>query len=206
MRQQLATATRVFYPAYLGAMVWVLAGCGWGVVIGSALEAAFGQGADGLIDAAGEISLEAVAGALLGMIGFTLVAGCGHVATLVPGFYLIGKGCGRFPHNNPNLGLMHERSARVGLLTSFASAVINGTWAGPLLGAACLLESIHGNPVPRTFIQGGTLGGLLVGGIVGLATMTLAIYRGMPESWREELRRGMCPARPAAGASGPSFR
>ncbi len=42
MPERLATAVRVLLSAYAGAAGWVLAGCGWGVVVGSALEAAFG--------------------------------------------------------------------------------------------------------------------------------------------------------------------
>jgi hypothetical protein len=69
MRGRFAAAIRVLMSAYVGAVVWVLAGCGWGVVIGSALEAAFGRGTHDLLDAAGETSLEAIAGGLAGMAG-----------------------------------------------------------------------------------------------------------------------------------------
>ncbi len=193
MRQQLAIAARLFFPAYGGAMVWVMAGCGWGVVIGSALEAVFGRGADGLIDAAGETSLEAVAGALAGMVGSTLIQTCLHLVTLVPLFALMERTAGRYPPGCRCRGIWYECSARSGALASVIGGVVFGIVCAPVCVAAVLLESIHGRPVPCTFIQWGTLGGLLAGGIVGLAAMGLAVHRGMPESWREELRRGLRP-------------
>jgi len=175
----------------------VLAGCGWGVVIGTALEAAFGGGAEGLLDAAGQTSLEAVAGALLGMMGFTLLMACLHAVTLVPIAYLIKKASSREPSGNASLGLMHERSPRGALLASVLCAVINGTYLAPMAGAGTLMESIHGSPLPDTFLRWGVLLGLLAGGIVGLIAMARQFYRGMPESWREEWRRGLRRARPA---------
>jgi hypothetical protein len=189
MRQHVATAARVFFPAYAGAVVWVLAGCGWGVVIGSALEAAFDRGADGLLDAAGETSLMAVAGALAGMVGMTLVLACGHILTLVPLAHLAGKLSRLLPAVDGEPDPMNQHGALVGLLTSLACALINGTWAGPMLGAGVVLESLQGRPVPATFLQWGTLLGLLAGGVVGLAAMGRAIYRGIPEGWRAGLRR-----------------
>jgi hypothetical protein len=192
MRQHLATAARVFFPAYAGAMVWVLAGCGWGVVIGSALEATFGQGADGLLDAAGETSLLAAAGALVGMVGMTLVLAVGHIVTLVPLFYLIGKvGKLIIPSADWQRDPMSRHAALAGLLTSLACALLNGSWAGPIGGAGVVLESVLGRPVPRTILQSCTLLGLLAGGIIGLVAMGREIYRGIPANWREGLRRGM---------------
>jgi hypothetical protein len=193
MRQHFATAARLFFPAYANAIVWVLAGCGWGVVIGAGLEAAFGRGADGLLDAAGETALLAVAGALAGMVGISLILACGHIATLVPGFYLIGKAGGLYKAGTEHLGVMHERSPRVGLATSLVLAVMNGTWMGPLGGAGSLLESMEGRPVPSTMIQWCTLLGLLAGGIVGVVAMGREFYRKMPESWRAAVRLGMRP-------------
>jgi hypothetical protein len=195
MRQHLATAARVFFPAYANTIVWVLAGCGWGVVIGAALEAAFGRGPDGLLDAAGETSLEAVAGALAGMVGMTLALAAGHIVSLVPLFYLISKVSAQFPSLVRERDPMVKHGALAGLLTSLACALLNGTWAGPLCGAGAMLESIHGRPVPSTLLQWGTLIGLLAGGIVGLVTMAHAICQGIPESWREALRRDGRPVR-----------
>src|SRR5690348_15443207 len=97
VRAELGSLGRVFLPAYGGAVGWVLAGCGWGLILGSALEAAFGQGTAGLLDAAGELSLEAVAGALLGMAGGTLVLAGGIILLGAPLLALIGKLNGRYP-------------------------------------------------------------------------------------------------------------
>ena len=140
-------------------------------------------------------ALIAVAGSLAGMVGMTLVLALGHTATLVPAFFLMGKVGGLFKPGTEGHGVMHERSARVGLVTSLLCALINGTWAGPMLGAGCMLESIHGRPVPVTFVQWGTMLGLLAGGIVGLAALGRQVYRGMPENWRAALR-GHMPALP----------
>ncbi len=197
MRQPWATAARLFSPAYADTIVWVLAGCGWGVTVGMALEAAFGRGADRLLDAAGETSLLAVAGALAGMAGMTLMLACGHIATLVPAFHLVGKGGGLYAPGTEGRGVLHERSARVGLATSLTLAVVNGTWAGPLIGAGCLLESVAGRPVPGTFLESCTLLGLLAGSVVGVVALGRTFYRGMPEGWRHELRRGLTPVRRA---------
>jgi hypothetical protein len=198
MRGKFATAVRAFLQAYAGAVVWVLAGCGWGMVIGSALEAAFGRGADGLLDAAGETSLEAVAGALLGMVGGTLLMAGLHVITLAPTFALMGKYGGRYPYGNASLGIMHERSARVGSVTGVVIALINGTAFFPLIGAGVLLESIHGRPVPCTLVQGCTLAGLLAGGLIGVVALGRTVWQRLPEPLREEVRRGMRQrARPA---------
>lgn len=189
MRQHWATAARVFFPAYAGAMVWALAGCGWGVTIGTALEVAFGRGSDGLIDAAGETALLAVAGALAGMVGMTLILAFGHIVTLVPLCYLIGKLSRLLPSVGPRPDPMNRHGALVGLITSLACALMNGTWAGPMLGAGALLESVLGRPMPRTILHWCILAGLLAGGIIGLAALARAIYRGIPEGWREQLRR-----------------
>jgi hypothetical protein len=193
MRQHLAMAARLFWPAHANAVLWVLAGCGWGMVLGATLEAAFGAGPDGLLDAAGQASLEALTGALLGMIGFTLLTAFLHTVTLVPAFYLIEKGSGRYPHGDASLGFLHERSPRTALATSLLLAVINGTWLAPMMGAGCFMESIHGTPLPNTFLLWGVLLGLLAGGIVGMVAMVRQFYREMPESWREEFRRGRRP-------------
>ncbi len=191
MREQLATARRLFLGAYPGAVAWVLAGCGWGVVIGAALEATFGQGADGLLDAAGETSLEAVTGALLGMVGGTLVLACGHVVTLAPTFALVGKVAGLLPCGRHHLGVRDRPNARLGALTGVVCGIISGTALLPFLGAGALLESIHGQPVPRTFVQGGTLFGILAGGIIGLVGLGRTTWQRLPEAWREEVRRVM---------------
>jgi hypothetical protein len=192
MRQHVTTAARVFFPAYANTIVWVLAGCGWGVVVGAALEAALGRGTDGLLDAAGETSLEAVAGALAGLVGMTLALACGHILTLVPGFFLIGKVHRHLPSADRPHDPMNEHAALLGLLTALALALMNGTWAGPMLGAGCMMESIHGRPVPSTYLQSCTMLGLLAGGVIGLAALGHAIYRGIPASWHEQIRRAMC--------------
>jgi hypothetical protein len=198
MSEQRDEAVRVFFGAYAGAVGWVLAGCGWGVAIGAALEAAFGRGTGGLLDAAGEAGLEATAGALLGMVGGTLAMICLHVLKLVPAFVLVGMGAGRYPYNNASLGIMHERSARTGAVTGVVIAVMNGTALGPVCGAGCLLESIHGRPVPESLVQGSALAGLLAGGGVGLVALARTTWHGLPEPWRAEIRRGIAQrARPA---------
>jgi hypothetical protein len=192
MRQHLATAARVFFPAYANTIVWVLAGCGWGVVIGAALEAALGRGIEGLLDAAGETSLEAVAGALAGLIGMTLTLACGHILTLVPLFYLAGKLHRLLPNAGRPHDPMNEHAVLAGLLTSLTCALMNGTWAGPMLGAGCVLEEIHGRPVPSTWLQSCTMLGLLAGGVIGLVALGQGIYRGIPARWHEGIRRAMC--------------
>jgi hypothetical protein len=182
----------VFFPAYANTIVWVLAGCGWGVVIGAALEAAFGRGIEGLLDAAGESSLEAVAGALAGMVGMTLVLAFGHIVTMTPLFYLAGKLHRLLPNAGRPHDPMNEHAVLAGVLTSLACALMNGTWAGPMLGAGCVLEEIHGRPVPSTWLQSCTMLGLLAGGVIGLAALGQGFYRRMPASWHDGLRRAMC--------------
>jgi hypothetical protein len=196
MTANLSRGARVFAGAYAGAVTWVLAGCGWGVVIGAALEAAFGRGADGLLAATGETALEATAGALLGVVAAPLLLAALHLVTLVPAFALIGKGADRYPYGNRDLGILHERSARVGAVTAVVIGLINGTMFGPVCGAGSLLESIHGGRLPCAFVEWCTVAGVLVGGVIGLAAMAHTIYWQVPEEWRQEFRRGLRPARP----------
>jgi hypothetical protein len=193
MRDKWTTALRILIGAYPGAVGWVLAGCGWGVVAGAVLEASFGRGTDGLLGAAGETSLEATAGALLGMVAWTVGMTLLHGITLVPVFVLMGWVGGRFARGDSSRGVMHERSARMGVVTAVACAVVNGTWGAPLLGAGALLESIHGQPVPCDFVQGGTLAGILAGGILALVELGRTCWRQLSEEWRAEVRRGMRP-------------
>jgi hypothetical protein len=169
VRAELGSLGRVFLPAYAGAAGWVLAGCGWGIVIGSALEAAFGQGTAGLPDAAGELSLEAVAGALLGMAGGTLALTGGVILLAAPLLALIGNLDGRYPPDSSSF--LRERNFRAGVAAGLVAGVIHGTWLFPSLMAAALLESIHGRGVPFTALQWATLAGILAGGIIGAVSL-----------------------------------
>jgi hypothetical protein len=186
-RAELGALGRVFLPAYGGAVGWVLAGCGWGLIIGSALEAAFGRGTDGLLDAAGELSLEAVAGALLGMAGGTLALAGGIILLAAPLLALIGKIDGRYPPGRS--GFLCERSFRAGVAAGVVTGVIHGTWLFPALFAAALLESIHGRGVPFTPLQGATLAGILAGGIAGAVSLVRTMWRALPPAWREEIHQ-----------------
>jgi hypothetical protein len=190
MRGQFAAAIRVFMSAYVGAVVWVLAGCGWGVVIGSALEAAFGRGTHGLLDAAGETSLEATAGALAGMAGGALLTTLLLVGAMVPLAALLDKRDGLHTRGNGGLGLRQEGSTRLGALLGLVCGLSTGTALGSLVGAASLLDSIQGRPFSCAFVQRGTRLGIFVGGIVGAVVLVRTIYRQIPKAWQEALPRG----------------
>ena len=201
MYEKIASALRAFLPAYANAVVWVLAGCGWGMLIGSILEAAFGRGADGLLDAAGETSLEAVTGALLAVVAAPVILCSLHLVTLAPLIALMGKFGGRYPHGIVSLGIMHERSARMGAVTSLLCGFINGMGLGPMIGAGVLLESIHGqggSPVP--LLEWSILAGLLAGGILSVVTLGRTLWRSLPETLRER-----CGSDCGCGAASESF-
>jgi hypothetical protein len=187
MRAELRGLGRAFLPAYAGTVGWVLAGCGWGLVIGSALEAVFGRGTGGLLDAAGELSLEASAGALLGLAGGTLVLACGIIILAGPLLALIGKLDGRYPPDSQSF--LRERSFRASVVAGVVTGVIHGTWMFPALGTAALLESIHGRGVPFTPLQWGTLAGILAGGIIGAVSLVRTTWRALPPAWREEIHQ-----------------
>jgi hypothetical protein len=189
MRAHLRTLVCLFVPAYLDAITWILAGCGWGLIVGCILETAFGRGADGLLDAAGETSLEAVAGALCGLAGGTLTLGVLHLVTLVPIASVMGWLGGRFANGDASRGIMQERSARAGAVAAILCAVINGTYMFPMLGAALVLESVNGPTVPHTPLEGATLAGILAGGIIGLITLLRGAWQRLPQTWREEFLR-----------------
>ncbi len=189
MRAQLKTLVRLFLPAYLDAITWVLAGCGWGIIVGCILEAVFGRGADGLLDVAGETTLEAVAGSLCGLVGGTLTLGLLHLVTLVPIASLMGWLGGRFANGDASRGILQERSARAGALAAVLCAVINGTYMFPMLGAGLVLETVNGPPVPHTALEGATLAGILAGGIIGLIALLRGAWQRLPQTWREEFLR-----------------
>jgi hypothetical protein len=187
MRTEWKTVARLFLPAYGRAVGWVLAGCGWGLVAGCALEAAFGRGCEGLLDAAGELSLQAPAGALIGMLAGTLTLACLHLVTLVPLGALMSRCGGRYPQGK--VGLLHECSARSAAFAGLLCALINGTYLFPVMGAGILLESIEGPPVPATWLEGATLAGILAGGIVALVSLLHGLWQHLPPAWRDEICR-----------------
>jgi hypothetical protein len=191
MRQHWATAARLFFPAYANAIGWVLAGCGWGVVIGAALEAVFGRGDGGLLDAAGETGLIAVAAAMAGMVGGALLWTSLHLVALIPFGVLLGRTIGRYPSWVTRPGILFERSARSGAIASVIFGVFHGVAFSPLWLAALLLESIQRKPLPCAFLHWCTLSGVLAGGIVGMLALGRQFYRGMPESWRVEVRESV---------------
>jgi hypothetical protein len=187
MRIEWKNVARSFLPAYAGAVGWVLAGCGWGLVVGCALEAAFGRGCEGLLEHAGVLSLEAPAGALLGMLGGTLTLACLHLITLVPLGALMSRYGGRYPQGK--VGLMHERSARSAAFAGVLCALINGTYLFPVIGAGVLLESVEGPPMPATWLEGATLAGILAGGIIALVCLVRSLWQDLPPAWRDEICR-----------------
>jgi hypothetical protein len=183
MRGRLETTLRVFFSAIVGAAGWVLAGCGWGVVIGSALEAAFGRGTQGLLDAAGETGLEAAAGGLAGMMAGALLGTLLYFGTLVPLAALLDKQQDFCPP--ANRGLPPYRSTRLGVLIGLVCGASIGTSLGALQGAAYLLDSIQGRPFSFAFVQVSTRVGIFLGGIVGAVALGRTIYRQMAEVLRE---------------------
>jgi hypothetical protein len=187
MRGWFKTIMRVFSSAIAGAAAWVLAGCGWGVVIGSGLEAAFGRGIHDLLDSAGETSLEATAGALAGMMAGAFLTTLLFVGMLVPISLLLDKLQGPDPRGNRGLGLPQYRSTRLGALIGLVCGMTFGTALGALIGAASLLDSIQGRPFTYAFIQKSTRAGVFLGGIVGAVALGRAIYRPMADLFREEI-------------------
>jgi hypothetical protein len=188
MREKLAGAARVFLTAYIGAAGWVLAGCGWGIVVGSALQAVFGRGTHGLLDTAGETSLEATAGALAGMAGgVLLITGC-FVCALTLVAAILDRLEGLTPGGKRCRALGGWRSTPLGALVGLACGVCLGPSLGATVGAGAVITSFHGTPIPCPWVQGIGCLGVLVGGIVGAAGLWRSIYRQLPERWREEIR------------------
>src|SRR5262249_7314960 len=144
MRQLLRAAAR----AYVSALVWVLAGIGWGVLTGAALESLFGNGLDSLPAALDEVALASSLGGLVGAVASTIVMLCLHGLTLVPLAALLGKVAGRYPRGQVNLGITAERSARSGALVTVILAPCFGLTIGAMSGAGMSLETAYGHIGP----------------------------------------------------------
>jgi hypothetical protein len=162
---------------------WVLAGCGWGAVVGGALEAAFGRGVRDLPGAAGETSLEAAAGGLAGMTAGAVLMTALLVGTLVPvAAVLDALQKGFTSQGRP--GLRHESSTGRAAWMGLVAGMSVGTALGALVGAAFLLDRIQGRPFSFAFVQVGTRLGAFAGGIAGAAELGRSIWQQTPEVWR----------------------
>jgi hypothetical protein len=119
---------------------------------------------------------------------------------LVPVSALLDLKEGLYSRSGP--GRPRERSTRLAVLTGLLAGVGIGTAFGPLFGAASLLDAIQGRhfafALAQTgtrlgvfafaFVQVGTRLGVFIGGIVGAVEFGRAIYRHLPEQWREKLQ------------------
>jgi len=150
-----------------------------------------------LLEAAGETSLTATAGALAGMAAGALLMTSLLVGTLVPMTALLDRLENRYCLRRRGLVLRPESSTLLGALMGLFCGVSVGTPLGALAGAASLLDLIEGRPFSFAFVQVGTRLGIFVGGITGAAAAVRAVYRQVPEGWRDEVRRGFRTARPA---------
>jgi hypothetical protein len=191
----------VLVRAWGSAAGWALTGCGWGVVAGAALEAAFGPGHSPLMETAGRISLEAAAGAVLGMTVVPLVGSCLLAAFGAIVAAVTGRLCGRYPDGNP-ARVLRERTARAGALVGLLVGIVLWPWFGAFGGAVRLLELLHDGGSSWSFVGWGTVCGCLAGGILGNIELVRTLYRAVPASWREELWLAL-PAPPAAPLRGP---
>jgi hypothetical protein len=165
------------------------------VVTGAFLEAVFGRGTVGLLDAADGAALGGSVGALLGVVAVGLGSTCLNGVTLVPWFALLGKLRSLYPTGREGLGLMDELSARTGALCS----VILGVCVSLTCGAMCAglaLEWVYGKAGPTPALHWGTTWGALAGGVAGLVEMGHRVWRALPKRWQEEVRRGFSPPRP----------
>jgi hypothetical protein len=184
MRKKLAAAVRVLAHAGAEGFAWVLAGAGWGLLGGIALEAVFGHGTEGLLDAAGEAGLAGAGGALVGV----LVGGTALVGSPALGGALGGALCeragGRHPWGDRGRGLLDECSARSGAI----GGALGGALVGPVIGAACgaglALEAVAGTDPPYAFVQGAVIAGVLAGAVGGEVAAWRAVWPELPASVR----------------------
>jgi hypothetical protein len=188
MRKLISAAMRVFLPAYGSALAWILAGIGWGVVIGSSLDAAAGRGTEGLLDAAEGAALVGSAGALFAAVAGCLTMTCLHGVTLVPLIALVGMFSRASPPGQIAPGIMNETSVRSGALVSVILGLFAGMTFGAMCGAGIALEEVYGKTGPTPALHWGTALGTLAGGVAGLVEMGRTVWRALPEHARQQLR------------------
>jgi hypothetical protein len=187
---------RVAGRALVALATWVLAGVGWGLLAGGALEAVFGQGADGLGEALGETSLVATFGAVVGVFGF------GALLTAAPALGgalggLLGGLLQPRASRPASAGLLHQTGPRAGAIGGAIGGAITGPVVGALCGVGITLDHIHGKDWDFGFVYWLTILAAGAGAFCGAIEVLGIIYGALPERLRHELRV-LIPLRPPA--------
>jgi hypothetical protein len=198
MRANVRAVVGVAGRALVSLTTWVLAGGGWGLMIGGALEAAAGQGPDGLFEAAGETSLVATGGALLGLFGFGLPLACAPAVGGALGGLLSGLAQRGHPRPARCPSIWHETSARSGAFGGAVGGALVGPVVGVMCGAGLALDALHERPWDYSCLYWLTALGFAAGALRGVFQAGGIIFRALPRPVQDQIRLPV--RRPASAA------
>jgi hypothetical protein len=196
MRGNWRTVPGVTCRVVVSLVTWTLAGGGWGLLLGGALEAILGQGTDGLFEAVGETSLVATGGALPGLLGFGLVMICAGGTGGAIGGFLSSRAVAAGlvpppPVRGP--GIWYENSPRAGALGGGVGGAVVGPIIGAMCGAGLALDAAFGQEWAYQFVYWLAILGFAAGAACGVVAAGRTLFDALPGATQEYIRLHCLP-------------